>query len=46
MFNLTALSAEGGDERTVFLHALTVFGWVPLACGCFSNVLAHPEPGK
>ena len=33
---------KGGDERTGFLCALTVFYWVSLSCGCASNVPVHP----
>ncbi len=29
---------KGGDERTGFLRALMVFGWVPLACGCILSI--------
>ncbi len=42
MFNLTALSAEGGDEQTGFLRALTVFCWVPFSCGCILNKFVYP----
>ena len=36
-----ARGAEGGNEPTCFLCALTVFCWVPLSCGCASNVPVH-----
>jgi len=31
-----------GDERTGFLGALRMFGWVPLARGCASSMLVYP----
>ncbi len=33
---------KGGDEQTGFPGVLTVFGCVPLAGGCPSNISAHP----
>ncbi len=33
---------KGGDERTGFLHALSVFCWVPLSCGCPSRITVYP----
>ncbi len=34
---------EGGNERTGFLRSLSVFCWVPLSCGCTSNIPVHPR---
>jgi hypothetical protein len=33
---------KGGDERAGLLCALTVFGWVPLSCGCPSGISVYP----
>ncbi len=32
---------KGGDERTGFLRALSVFGWISLACGYPSHILMY-----